>query len=421
MSQKFTNLNKLLTFVFLTISFFVLPITKIFADLEVKYPTITVLGQSSGNVSDLPSYAKYLFVTGMSVGLGAVFISLAIAGVMFILSPVDPSARANAKDRVSGAISGLLILVLTYLIITTINPQLNVFNIKKLPSTTVPPPTMLNPGVYLYKSSCPDKTVTPNMSSIADLGVLKKKITSVNIIQDSDSGTAYISILYANPNFWGQCQYINQFSSCQSVTPFASSVSIHQFDYNGSNNGGVYFYRKSCFNDGQYNDINSLIAHCNQDSGGYYEATPGGGIYTHDLNTLSFTNVPKDEQNCIEYDKNGDCCTKADAALACDKDGRKPQTLGGENISSIIINGNYIVLLVYKSVNDSDSGPWTSCQEFPTPYDTNLLGPRQIKWQNIRNTSGITINNSGSGTGTNNTINLGAIIPNYVVIIPVKS
>lgn len=415
--------KKIFFSLFLFIGLFFLPISNVFAELEVQYPTITALGQSSGNVSDLPSYATYLIAVGMSVGLGAVFISLAIAGVMFILSPVDATARANAKDRVSGAISGLLLLVLTYLIISTINPQLNVFNTKKLPAADIPPPVVINPGVYLYQSGCSDKTVTPNTASITDLGPLKKKINNVNIVQDPSNNTYYISILYENPSLWGKCKEVAT-SGCQSVDSFASSASIHQYDKDStstSNGGGVYFYRKSCFNDGQYNDINSLISHCNSDSGGYYEVNPSG-IYTSELKDLTFTGVPEDEQNCVEYDKNGNCCTKADNALGCDKDGRKPQTLGGENISSIIINGNYIVLLVYKSVNDSDSGPWTSCQEFPTIDDRNKVGPRQIKWQNIRNTSGITINNNnGSGTGTNNTINLGGIIPNYLVIIPIKS
>ena len=415
MLKKFTNSNKFFVSVFFGISFFLLPITKIFADLEVKYPTITALGQSSGSVSDLPSYVKYLFVAGMSVGLGAVFISLAIAGVMFILSPINAGARAAAKDRATGAISGLLILVLLYLIVTTINPQLNAFTITKITPSTLPSVTVTNPGIYIYKSSCSGAGVNPSTSSIADLGPLKKSVHAVKVVQDINDGVYFTSILYGNPNFWGECKEIDpDDDGCQTVDPFASSVSIHQYDFDDtstSNGGGVYFYRKSCFNDGSYNDINSLIAHCNAQSGGYYEINPEG-TYKHDLNTLTFTNVPEDEQNCIEYDKNGDCCTKADASLNCDKDGRTPQTLGGENISSMIINGDYIVLLVYKAANDGDSGPWTSCQEFPTNEDTNKIGPRQIKWQNIRNTEGFT---------TDNAIDLGGVIPNYLVIMPIKS
>jgi hypothetical protein len=145
----------------------------------------------------------------------------------------------------------------------------------------------------------------------------------------------------------------------------------------------------------------------------------GGGILIKKLDDLTFENVPEDEQNCTEYDKNDQCCTKADPNLKCDKDGRVPQTLGGENISSVIINGNYIVLFVYFAANDSQNGPWTFCQEFPTSYDVNSLGPRQIKWQNIRHASGVSTS-SNTGGASSNDINLGGIIPNYVIVIPVK-
>ncbi len=410
-----------LLFTLLFVNFFYIQINKV-AALEVQYPTITVLGQSSPNVTDLPSYITYLYYAGLVVGLGSVFISLAMAGVMFFLSPISPEAKAAAKDRTFGAISGLLILVLTYLILYTINPQLNAFSFNKIQPSSLSVKTTTASGVYLYTSGCTAQDIQPNTTSIADLGKLKKKIGSVGIVQDTANGISYVSILYSNPNFWGKCLYINPGSSCESANdpatnmPLASSVSIYQ--YNPSPSGdGVYFFRKSCFNNGYYNDMNSLLQHCKKDSGGYYEVSNGsiaggvsGNMYYSKLGDLTFTNVPDDEKDCTEYDKNGDCCTKADTALGCDQDGRVAPTLGGENISSIIVNGDYVVLLIYVAKNDSGSGPWTACQEFPTSYDTNKVGPRQIKWENIRNTNGI----DDGGT------NLGSVIPNYVAIIPIQ-
>jgi hypothetical protein len=94
--------------------------------------------------------------------------------------------------------------------------------------------------------------------------------------------------------------------------------------------------------------------------------------------------VPQEEQNCTKYDKNGICTN------------RNPQSLSGENISSVIIDGNYLALFVYVAPD----GKWTSCQEFPTSDDINKTGPQQIKWQPIRNNEGV--------------------IPNYIAIIPIK-
>ncbi|MGA2418403.1 MAG: hypothetical protein ABSF55_04180, partial [Candidatus Staskawiczbacteria bacterium] len=189
--------------------------------------------------------------------------------------------------------------------------------------------------------------------------------------------------------------------SCQSADDpqsggaFAASASVFKYDPSPSGDG-VYFYRKSCFE--QSGDIETTIGYCNQNSGGYLKVSNNQieNKYKEYLNKLQFTGdnssgdckVPEEEQNCVKYDKNGVCTQRSCPAL------------DGENISSIIINGDYIVLLVYKGQGDNDSGPWTYCQAFPTVDDVNKIGPQQIKWENIRN-------------------HVGAL-PNYMVIFPVQ-
>jgi hypothetical protein len=154
---------------FLFFCFFCLPINKVSAGLEVQYPVIS--GQTLTPNSTLPSYVKYLFNAGMFLGFFAVLISLVIAGIMYFLSPVNAELLASAKDRISGAISGLLILVLTYLIVATINPQLSFFNLSPLPPTPPPPVAPPPPGVYLYsQTDCSNTRVQANTSSISDLG-----------------------------------------------------------------------------------------------------------------------------------------------------------------------------------------------------------------------------------------------------------
>jgi hypothetical protein len=344
--------------------------------LEVAYPTIA--GQTLTQTSQLPEYVLYLFNAGIFIGFFAVFISLIWAGVMYFVSATSIDLRSDAKDRVTGAISGLLILSLTYLIITTINPQLKFLNFNKLPET--PAPEVLEkkpPGIYFYNgSNCSEISTQANMSSSADLGqTLKNKINSVGIIQDQANQTYYVPILYDAINFQGKCQYLNPNKNCHAVSPFAASVSILKLDIN-PNGDGVYFYRRSYFNN----------------EGGWYKVSNSEikGIYIKKLEDLKFQGVPENEQNCLAYNKNGECS----------KNSRVMPPLSGENISSVKINGNYIVLFIYYGPQDSSSGPWTYCQEFPTVNDVNKLGPQQIKWENIRNQ--------------------GNIVPNYVAIIPIQ-
>jgi len=386
---------QVLSLCLIVISFCCVPTGKVFGDgPEITYPEIA--GQKVQQDILLPEYTRYLFYLGTSIGYLAVFISLVIAGVMYFLSPVNAGLKASAKDRFVGAISGLLIITLTYLIITTINPQLSLLFFIKPPTTyctpegkcmqadkthpgdvydcksddACPQPIKKQPGVYFYKNSC-DNSATPNTSGIADLGdELRNNVHSVDIVRDYTSDLAYISILYNGTNFRGSCMYLDPNGGCQPTNPFAASASIYQYDFS-SNGNGVTFYRKSFFDE----------------SGGYL-TIPVSGIYFRELADLTFDGVPEEDKKCMKYDDNGKCTF------------RETPTLEGENISSIKVEGNYVVLLFYFGPKDASGGPWTSCQEFPTTDDTNKTGPQQIKWQEIRNNQGV--------------------LPNYVAIFPVK-
>jgi len=331
----------------------------------------------------------YLFYAGMAIGFLAVFISLVIAGVMYFLSAASAEARAQARDRFSGAISGLLILVLTYLIITTINPELRIFRIKELPKVEEPTEEKKeNPGVDLYGSNnCEASTTDSSKFMIAinqtltDLADWKNRINSAKIVQGDK--VSYVVSLYENPGLWGKCLYLdpNKSGQCQPAVspktgrPFASSVSVYAYDFEPNGDGGVYFYRKSYFNEG----------------GGYLKIDNNeiNGFYMHDLNDLRFQNVPREEQDCIKYDDKGECTN------------RRPQSLAGENISSIKIKGDYLVILSYAGPGQTCEDAFNdSCQEFPTPDDVNKAGPQQLKWEAIRNSGGI--------------------VPNCVTIIPIQ-
>jgi len=152
-------------------------------------------------------------------------------------------------------------------------------------------------------------------------------------------------------------------TSCTTVDPFASSVSIHK--HNPSIRGnGVTFYRESFYDD----------------KGGWYkvtntEITQGNSFYQEKLEDLKFKDVPKEEQDCVKWDfEEGDpeknYCVEWE-----------PPTLAGENISSIKIVGDYLVILFYwNSLTEEQE----SCQLFPTQDDVNKEGPKQIKWEYTR-------------------------------------
>lgn len=360
--------------------------------LEVKYPIIK--GQTLTSDTPLPEFALYLFNAGMFIGFFAVFGSMVAAGVMYLFSGAYPTAelRGRAKDRLSGAISGLLILITLFLIVTTINPQLSWFNSRPLPPSPAPPAEKPPAGVYFNKqSSCQDDTAALYTSSVPDLGTdLTNRISSVEL---AGSDVFYVSVLYNLPNYTGACQYLDPNDHCTEVAQFADSASIYTYDFS-PNGDGVYFFRKSCLNNSSsVQNTSELILQCQQNGGGWYKVKNDeiNGIFESRLDDLRFYDVPQAEKECLKYDVNGDCLRTA----------RTAPTLGGENISSIIIHGNYFILLTYAKPGQQCSDmEFDMCQGFPTSEDVNKMGPRQIKWQDIRN------NSEG-------------VVPNCITIVPV--
>jgi hypothetical protein len=378
-------IKKILIFCIILIGFFCLQINGALAvKLEVQYPILQT-GATLTPQSDLAQYLKYIFDLGMFVGFLAVILSLVWAGILYFLSPIPgTNTLASAKDRVAGAISGLLILILFYLIITTINPHLAIFKLNRLSDIPPPPPSQQSPSVNFYNSQNCSDVADKKTTSIPDFGSLKNKINSVNIF--NNTSLSYISILYDITNYWGKCQYINPNELCTPLlSPFAASASIHEYSF--SPKGNVVFNRKP---------LNGIPGKEDNKRGGFLQIDSSNinRVYVGELEKLYFgpsndpndCTVPEEEQDCVQWDNKNKCIKKQCPSLA------------GENISSIEINGNYIVVLVYFDEKIDTTFSWSYCQEFPTINDVNKEGPKQIKWDAIRNRGQY---------------------PNFVVIIPV--
>ena len=77
---------------------------------------------------------------------GALSILMAIVGgTQYVASGVSPDAKNGAKERVQNALTGLALILTSYLILNSINPQLVQFNFM-LPPVGVAPGTTINPA-----------------------------------------------------------------------------------------------------------------------------------------------------------------------------------------------------------------------------------------------------------------------------------
>jgi len=114
--------------------------------LEIKYPDLTSVGlpdlNSTSPPPSLAQYAAYIFGLLVYVAGALALISFAIGAVSLINPNIE--AHNDAKDRMKGAVLGLVLTVVSFIILQTINPVFVSPNLNKLPGVA---------GVYLTNGS----------------------------------------------------------------------------------------------------------------------------------------------------------------------------------------------------------------------------------------------------------------------------
>ena len=128
---------------------FCLPLYSVYAadtakPLEITYPPIPeITTPPTTTATTIPDYIKYIFnfliwVSGF-IALGV----MVYGGFRYLSSFGNPQAISDAKNQIFAALSGLIILLSSWLILSNINPQLLNINIG------TPPPGQTNTGQYL--------------------------------------------------------------------------------------------------------------------------------------------------------------------------------------------------------------------------------------------------------------------------------
>jgi hypothetical protein len=103
-------------------------------NLELEYPNIPGAPRPTTVSTPLPDYVKYIFNFGIAI-FGLIVLGVLIqGGVKYFLAAGKPAALSEARNQIFAAFLGLLFILSSYLILTTINPQLVVFNLPNLPS-----------------------------------------------------------------------------------------------------------------------------------------------------------------------------------------------------------------------------------------------------------------------------------------------
>jgi hypothetical protein len=141
---------KKILLIFLFISFLTGSFCFAQKELEIEYPTVPGVEAPTTTKTALPDYLRYMFTFAIIVAGLLAFVSLIYGGIRYLTSAGDPTKMADAQGQATAGILGLIILLASYLILNTINPQL------VLPET--PPLQPAVAGVYAYvKAGCVDE------------------------------------------------------------------------------------------------------------------------------------------------------------------------------------------------------------------------------------------------------------------------
>lgn len=105
---------------------------------EVSLPTIPGAPKITENTL-LPEFIVYIYYFAVVVSGFVAFAILLYGGIKYLTSGDSPAKKAEARGLLGGGLIGLLILLLAYLILNAINPQLTIFQTNiATPDLTIP-------------------------------------------------------------------------------------------------------------------------------------------------------------------------------------------------------------------------------------------------------------------------------------------
>jgi hypothetical protein len=200
-------------------------------NLEISdYPDAPLGAPAPGKDTTLPQLMKYLFNFGIGIGGILVFLVFVFAGIKWITSAGNPNAIGAAKKMMFGGTAGLALLLLSYVIVVTLNPELKTFKeVDEMKPTT---------GAYIAGTLTGSEGAEEEKNLYqGDIPGFRKDFTPETIEFISDKDELYSVFVYDKENYQGDAvEIIN--TGKGSVGNISGKKSIAFF----WNKPGVYIY-----------------------------------------------------------------------------------------------------------------------------------------------------------------------------------
>ena len=177
----------LLLFIFSVLPFLVVAETKLQQTYPIigslRFPTLVAGSKGMGNL------IKYIFAWIVVLCILAAIIALIAGGVQYVASTGNIDKMRQAKERIYGAFLGLAILIGTWFILNTINPQLSIVKIAYEP---------INKGIFLFSQDSFEQL--QNSSDKTIITELVQKGEAVRLLYDTPDLTELLGPLLKKRN-----------------------------------------------------------------------------------------------------------------------------------------------------------------------------------------------------------------------------
>ena len=101
-------------------------------ELEIHYPEVSGAETPTTTKTFLPAYIEYIFTWAIIIAGLLAFFALVYGGILYLTSAGNPSKMSDAREQIIAGFLGLIILLSSFLILNTIDPQLVILEKPKL-------------------------------------------------------------------------------------------------------------------------------------------------------------------------------------------------------------------------------------------------------------------------------------------------
>lgn len=220
--------NNIFSLIFITLSYFLIA-TPAFA--FENYPPIPglVAPQATCTTNCLSQFVGYFFGLGIyTVGALAV-LSIAFAGIQLMIGTLNPEGVNNAKDRIKGSLFGVVLMMISYILIQTVNSSYI--------NSTLPPLPGID-GIY-YTNGSEDK---PSPVSEADTSNILTGFNNLKYIcTDATKAPKLLVTLYPAVQFGEPLLATEKEIACNAAPLSLAGAKSYKTKFKVP---GVYFYSK---------------------------------------------------------------------------------------------------------------------------------------------------------------------------------